>query len=42
MYIYISGLHFCFWVVGEFIFNSGEYQNLKILAGEKNTVNNRS
>ena len=37
-----SGLRFCFWEVGEFIFKSGEYQNLKILGGEKNTVNNRS
>ena len=32
---------FLVWEVGEFIFKSGEYQNLKILAGEKNTVNNR-
>ena len=37
-----SGLRFRFWEVGEFIFKSGEYQNLKILAGDKTAVNNRS
>ena len=31
---------FLVWEVGEFSFKSGEYQNLKILAGENITANN--